>query len=188
MSRIRFATARDLFDTFPTALDDIEVEPTEQPPLDFMRSLMASATPENAVAFCAYMLPRREAVWWACQCVRSLIPAREPAEEAALKAAEAWVGEPEEELRRRALDIGMSGNRGAPTTWLALAAAWSGGSLTPPDQPPAPSPAHLTPKAVRAAVLTALARISVKQRRDRLAACMDEGLKLAGGMSEGRSA
>jgi hypothetical protein len=82
----------------------------------------------------------------------------------------------------------MAGDRGAPTTWVALAAAWSGGSLTAPDQPPAPAPPHLTPKAVRAAVLTALARISVKQRRDRLAACMDEGLKLAGGMPEARRA
>jgi hypothetical protein len=129
------------------------------------------------------MLPRREAVWWACQCVRTLIPTREPGEEEALKAAEAWVGEPEEELRRHALAVGMAGNRAAPTTWVALAAAWSGGSLTPPDQPPAPAPPHLTPKAVRAAVLTALARISVKQRRDRLAACMNEGVKLAGGMA-----
>jgi hypothetical protein len=185
---IRFATARDLFEAFPTALDDIEVKPSDQPALDFLNALLASQTPENAVAFCAYLLPRREAVWWACQCVRALIPSREPAEENALRAAEAWVGEPEEELRRQALEIGMQGDRAAPTTWVALAAAWSGGSLTPPDQPPAPAPAHLTPKAVRAAVLTALARISVKQRRDRLAACLHEGMKLAGGAAEGRRA
>ena len=47
------------------------------------------------------------------------------------------------------------------------------------DQP-VPAPPHLTAKAVRAAVLTALARVSVKERADRLRACLDGGMRLAG--------
>jgi hypothetical protein len=111
------------------------------------------------------VLPAGEAVWWACQCVRALIPARGPEEEAGLAAAEAWVREPEEERRLQALRLGMSADRGLPTTWLALAAAWSGGSMTPPEEGVAvPAPAHLTAQAARAAVLIALARIGARER------------------------
>src|SRR5688572_18990279 len=164
MSRLRFSSARDVFEAFPTAHDDLEAKPTDQPPLVFLEALMESDTPEDAVAFCAYLLPRREAVWWACQCVRELNSSRNPAEDKALAAAEDWVREPEEERRRTALDTGSDSDRNAPATWAALAAGWSGGSMTPVDQPPAPCPPHLTAKAVRAAVLTALARVPVKQR------------------------
>lgn len=179
MSRLRFSSARDVFDAFPTAHDDIEAKPTDQPPLAFLQALMGSDTPEDAVAFCAYVLPRREAVWWASRCVRQLSSSRSPAEEKALAAAEDWVREPEEERRRAALDIGSDGDRSAPTTWVSLAAAWSGGSMTPIDMPPVPCPPHLTAKAVRAAVLTALARIPVKERAQRLNLCLQDAVRIA---------
>jgi hypothetical protein len=177
----RFVTAQDVFEAFPAARDDLDAGPTDDPPLVFLQSLMRSETPEDAVAFSAYLLPRREAVWWACQCVRSLAPSRSPAEDAALATAEDWVREPEEERRRAALDLGSASDRSSPTTWTALAAGWSGGSMTPADQPPAPCPPHLTAKAVRAAVLTALARIPVRQRAERLRACLEDAVRLAGG-------
>jgi hypothetical protein len=182
----RFATAQDVFEAFPAARDDLDATPTAEPPLVFLNGLMRSDTPEDAVAFSAYLLPRREAVWWACQCVRSLQPSRSAEEDAALAAAETWVREPEEARRRTALNLGSNSDRSAPTTWAALAAGWSGGSMTPPDQPPAPCPPHLTAKAVRAAVLTALARIPVKQRAERLNACLEEALRLAGGDASSR--
>ena len=175
----RFTTAREVFDAFPTAHDDIEADPNDDPPLQFLKGLAKSATPEDAIAFCAYLLPRREAVWWACQSVRALGGASNGGEEKVLAAAEAWVREPEDEQRTAALELGMEGDRSAPTTWAALAAAWAGGSLVLGDQP-VPAPPHLTAKAVRAAVLTALARVSVKERADRLRACLDGGMRLAG--------
>ena len=180
MSRIRFATARDLFETFPAVREDMEARPTDEPPLVYLSSLMGSETPEDAITFCAYMLPRHESVMWGCQCIRGLLPARTPEEEEALRAAEDWVREPEESRRRAALDVGSNGSRSTATSWLALAAGWSGGSMMPPDQPPVQAPPHLTAKAVRAAVLTALARVPVKQRRDRLKLCLQEAVRLAG--------
>jgi hypothetical protein len=179
-ARIRFASARDVFEAFPTASDDLEAKPTDEPPLAFVKALMRSDTPEDAVGFCAYMLPRREAVWWACQCVRTLNSARTSAEDKAIAAAEDWVREPEEERRRTALDLGSESDRSAPATWAALAAGWSGGSMTPSDQPAAPCPPHLTAKAVRAAVLTALARVPVKERSERMKTCLEEALRLVG--------
>ncbi len=180
-TRIRFTTAAQVFEAFPAARDDIEARPTQDPPLAFLRALAASDTPEDAVAFCAYVLPRREAVWWACQCVRGMIPAPGADEQAGLAAAEAWVREPEEERRLQALRLGMGADRGLPTTWLALAAAWSGGSMAlPEDGVAVPSPPHLTAQAVRAAVLIALARIGARERAAYIATCLDGALRLAG--------
>ena len=62
MSLIRFTTVRDLFEAFPAARDDLQAKPSDDPPLVFMRKLIESETPEDAVGLCAYMLPRREAV------------------------------------------------------------------------------------------------------------------------------
>src|SRR5262249_8564505 len=56
-----------------------------------------------AVRFMAHSMSKREAIWWACWCARpekggTLAP---PAAEG-LKAAEAWVAGPTDELRRAA--------------------------------------------------------------------------------------
>jgi hypothetical protein len=180
MSRLPFATARDVFDAFPRATEDIKAPPTDDPPLTYIQSLAATETPEDAIAFCAYLLPRREAVWWACQCVRSLDPSPPRGELAALEAAEAWVMEPEEHRRRAALQLGLAGDRRAPASCLALAAGWSGGTVMLSDDAAAPAPSDMTAKMARAAVLAALARIGAKDRATHLKACIEAALRLAG--------
>ncbi len=186
MSRLRFATAREVFEAFPTARDDIQAAPDDEAPLAFARRLSESPTPEDAISFCAYLLPRREAVWWACQCLRRLLPHPGSEEEAALSAAEAWVREPEEGRRRAALALGMQGDRRSAATWAVLAAAWSGGSMTDGGHP-VPAPPHLTAKAARAAVLTALARVGARERASRLKACLEGGLQLLSDEPAGRA-
>ena len=42
MARPRFATARELIGAFPFARYDLETQPTEQPPVEFIRSLSLS--------------------------------------------------------------------------------------------------------------------------------------------------
>ncbi|MGH6800759.1 MAG: DUF6931 family protein, partial [Methylocella sp.] len=125
MSVLRFSAARDVFEAFPTAYEDIATEPNDQLPLVFLRELVKGPAPEDALPFCAYLLPRREAVWWASQSVRALVDKPTKYDEAAFKAAEDWVREPEEPNRRRALKIGTMANQRVASTWVALAAAWS---------------------------------------------------------------
>ena len=156
-SRLRFNSARQVFEAFGSARDDIATPPTDEPPLAFARRLVNSARPIDGVAFCAYLLPRREAVWWGCQCVRALLELQNGGD-AALRAAEAWVREPEEETRRAALELGRVEDRRAPTTWLARAAGWSGGDIAASGLRPIPAPPHLTAKAVLAAIVLAGAR------------------------------
>ncbi len=180
MPGLRFTTARDLLEAFPTAPDDVGVEPTDEPSLQFLQSLIERGMLDKAVAFCAYLLPRREAVWWGCQCMRTLIPHRSSKEDAPLQAAEAWVKEPEEQRRQAALALGLQGDRRSPPTWVALAAGWSGGSMVASEHGSVAAPPHMTPRAIRAGVLMAASR-TASRRSELLKACLDAGVRLAAG-------
>jgi len=178
MMRLRFSSAEQVFEAFPTAHEDIEQVPADVEPLRFIQQLLESATPEDAVGFCAYLLPKREAVWWGCQCIRATTADMAAADKELLKITEAWVSRPEEENRIAALDAGMQASESGPVAWVALAAAWSGGSLTSePMQPVAPEP-YLTAKAVRAAVLTSIAMVPRPERKACLIAAVQAALKL----------
>jgi hypothetical protein len=181
MRQDRFLTARDVFEAFPTAGEDIEAAPSEAAPLDFLLGLIDSATPEDAIGFCAYLLPRREAVWWGCSCVRGLSDeaGRGQVERSrAFMAAECWVKDPQHSRRIEAMRIGLASPRSDASTWLALGAAWSGGDMTDNPQAPVVAPPHLTAKAIRAAILIALARNATLERRARLSVCIEHGVKL----------
>jgi hypothetical protein len=176
MSRIRFATIRALFESFPEALRNIGAEPTDEPPVTFLKRLAAEGKPDHANSVCAYLLPRREAVWWGCESVRRLLGDRSRSDTAELKAAETWVREPTEENRRAALDIGTKAASNEPLTWLALAAGWSSGTFA---STPFPVPAHMTARAVYVALLICSRIASANERMARLQTCIAEGIRLA---------
>lgn len=178
MSRLRFSSAKEVFDAFPEAGQDFKARPTEDPPTVFMRALAAGETPEDALTFCAYALGRREAVWWGCQCVRAVNGIAAGQEDHLLRAAEDWVREPEDEKRRAALRFGMESDQRTPSVLLALGAGWSGGSISPYEGAPVPPAPYLTATAVRTAVLTALTRVPVKERAQWLRSCVESGLRL----------
>lgn len=179
MPVLRFATARDVFEAFPSAYEDIATPPSGQPPLVFLRELALSAAAEDAIPFCAYALPRREAVWWACQCVRMLIESPAKSGETALKAAEDWAREPAEPARQRALEIGLRASGRLASTWVALAAAWSGGPMLPGEQGGPAAPRELAARAAFTAI-----RIALGGKPDRakwILKCAEKGARIAEG-------
>jgi hypothetical protein len=178
MSKMRFVTAREVFTAFPSLAGDMTAAPADTDPLAFLRELADSPTPEDAVSFCAYLLPRREAVWWACQCVRMLAAIRAPDDERLLGLAELWVRTPEEDTRVEALHAGMAADKTSAATWTALAAAWSGGMIHMSEGGGVPTQPHLTAKAARAAVLMALARVPARERAAKLNLCLEGGQRL----------
>lgn len=177
-ARLRFNTAHEVYDTFPTVYEDMTASPTGDPPLRFLEGLSRSETPEEAITFCAYMLPRREAVWWAHQCVTYNGAELSQEERDLVTVAESWVREPDEDHRRSALVAGMNARIKTPGAWVALAAGWSGGSMAMDAEYPVPAPAHLTAKASNAAVLGALARVDVGRRSETLKAYVSGGVNL----------
>jgi hypothetical protein len=178
-SRIRFASARSVFDAFPDLSYVVTPPGEDTEPLDHARTLLRSPRPSDAVLFISHLLPRREAVWWAAQCVRALIGAG--ATDEALGAAEVWVRTPEDDNRRAALSAANDSDRRKPTTWLAFAAGWSGGSLLPADQKPVPPPAGACAMAANTAIMMAVAAGDPRAVVDRIEACAEAGVRFASG-------
>jgi hypothetical protein len=179
MSRLRFATARALFEAFPEVAQKISVPPTDRSPIEFLNALSSTGKLPDAVTFCAYLLPRREAIWWACESVRTLaVDFARDDDAVGLLAAEAWVSQPDDDRRQAALDIGTRGDRNNALTWLALAAGWSGGFQVNGNKQ-TPLPACMTARAVRIAVLFSAARIAGTERLSGLRSCIAEGIRLA---------
>jgi len=175
MSRLRFNTTREVFETFPSAAEVILTPPTTEPPLAFLGRLVTGPAPMEAVGFCAFVLPRREAVWWALQAVRGMQPPGQ--QDPGLAAAEAWVREPGDRTRFDALKLAQTGDRARSGTWVAWAAGYSGGSMM--ENHGVPCPPDLTAKMTRIAVLNAINRLSIRDRDSALRASVEACIRLA---------
>ena len=103
----------------------------------------------------AFALPKREAIWWACQCVRQANAAGGAKGTAALNAAERWVAAPDEKTRRAAYAAAEDAGYGTPAGCAAIAVFLSSGSLAPPEVAEVPPDETLTPKAVDGAIVLA---------------------------------
>jgi hypothetical protein len=178
-SRVRFPAARDVFETFPDLKELLPPPADDTPPLEFARRLLASRRPSQSILFLAHLLPRREAVWWARQCVCAILGTS--AQDEALRAAEAWVRAPEEPNRRAALDLGKAANRRSPSTWLALAAGSSGGSRSAPEQKPTPPQPSACARAANAAIILAISAQGAGAVSPWIRACAEAGLRFAEG-------
>jgi hypothetical protein len=178
-SRIRFATAASVYDAFADLRMMAAAPIGAAAPLDHARTLLDSKRPNDAILFLAHVLPRREAVWWAIQCVRALLDAR--AEDDALRAAEAWVRAPEDESRLESLALARAGDPRAATTMLAFAAGFSGGNIGAPDLPPMPAPASACATAANAAIMIAVTAGEPRAVVERIRACAEAGARFADG-------
>jgi hypothetical protein len=178
MTSPRFATASELIAAFPYARYDVRTPPTDQPPVEFIESLAAAGNFRDAVSCCAYLLPRQEAVWWACQCVRAGKKELTAAEIEALKAAEAWVKTPEEDFRQKALKVGGDEPSDSAAIWACRAAAFSGGIVSNTPKGPVRAQPEATARAVRAAVLIAATAVERKARDGYFKSCINECLAL----------
>jgi hypothetical protein len=184
MSVPRFATARELIAAFPYARYEFRTPPTEQPPVEFIQSLMAAGNYRDAISCCAYLLPRREAVWWACRSVRASSDRLPPREIEALEAAEAWVERPGEELRLRALKLGGDEPSDTAAIWACRAAAFSGGIVSNTLKGPVRALPQATARAARAAVLIAATTVEREARGKYFMSCIHECLELVGSAAE----
>lgn len=119
----------ELINDFQPALDD------EQPPSDYIQSLIENEHYQDAVTFLAHAIPAREAVWWACVCARHHVNDADEKYLQGLKAAEAWVYDTSEENRRVCEGFAEAGDYSTITSWACAAAFWSGGSIAPIDEP-----------------------------------------------------
>ena len=136
----------------------------------------------EATRLVAHALPNREAVWWACMCAGHTAPADLPAaDRVAREAAEDWVRQQTDRTRRIAWDRSQAAGSGTPEAWAAIAAFWSGDSMSPEGQPAVPPAAHLAGTAAAGAVALASVRGDVTRREERLRRFLESGRNIATG-------
>jgi len=176
MSRLRFNTALEVFEAVPGSRKLIKAAPTSEHPLVFLRTLVQSGTGRDALGFCAFLLPRRETVWWAIQALKIMRQAGAPAD-AGVAAAEAWVRDPDDGRRRAALSVAEAGDTEAPGTWLAWAAGYSGGSMVATHS--VPCPPDLTAKCARIGAVLAYGLVPASERDAALRSCVEACIRLA---------
>jgi hypothetical protein len=181
MIQVRFTTVQDLFEAYPMAKHEVGPVEPGLPSLDFLRAAIGKRDWSAAVSFCAYLLPRRVAVAWGCRALRQMVDRFDPEASRAIRFAEAWVEEPDENRRSKALAAGNAGDYNAPATWLAFAAGFSGGSILPPEYDRVEAKPEQTAKAVRAAILIALCGLARDSRDRIMTACLEDGIQLARG-------
>ncbi|MCW3473904.1 DUF6931 family protein [Limobrevibacterium gyesilva] len=145
-------------------------------------ALEAKGLLADASKWAAHALPKREAVWWACMCTRHTAPADQPAAERGLvQAAEQWVRKPTDENRRAAFALAQEAGFTTPEAWAAVAAFWSGESMSPLGQPVVPPPPDAAGRAVAGAVALAAVRIHPERHADRLTKFLQSARDIAGG-------
>ncbi|CAN7532355.1 DUF6931 family protein [Mesorhizobium sp. LjNodule214] len=177
---LRFRTARDLFMACPAIARDMRTAPTEQASIEFCRALLAGRVPEEAITFCAYLLPERAALWWAHECLSHLTELLDGNDQELLALVRDRVGEPDSPHHRAAVSTAAAMQPVTPGGWIALAAGWDdiGPAATGPaaasDLQPFPA-AH----AVNAGVLAGLARVALDDRFAVLSAFVEMGIQMA---------
>lgn len=177
---LRFEHAAELFQTIPDICEDMTARPANgETIMAFVDSLEEGATPEEAITFFAYAMTPRMAVWWGHECLIHRGDLDEN-DQKWLKLVHDWVEDPGEESRSQALDqVNASEELSAPSM-IAMAAAWSGGSMVTSADAPVPPPIHLTPRALNASLLTGIADLSIAQRRSEISNFIRIGKDLVG--------
>ena len=168
---LRFKTAIDLFTAYPAASQDMIAAPNDQPSLEFCRALLASKVPEEAITFCAYLLPGRAAIWWGHECLSQLSELLEEQDHRLLALVHDWISEPLEYRHHVALYEATATDQQSPAVWIALATG-RGEAVAYPRTP-------LTARAVNAGILAGLARVAIADRLSVLTAFVEMGIQLA---------
>ena len=182
LSRVSAKTAAEVCERFDIGEEARTLLRTDLTPRQYVDLLAEKQNFAAAIRFLAHALPKREAVWWACSCVRATAgPSLEPAATAALQAAEKWVANPSEENRRAAMPAAQAAGLATAAGSAALAAFVSGGSLGPSNVPPIPVAENLTPQVVGGAVLVAAVAKETEKAFERFRAFLSSGIEIADG-------
>jgi hypothetical protein len=150
-------------------------------PQDLLAALQALGQARDVVAALAMMLPHRQVVWWSCLAVR-LLPGltATPADAAAVTAAESWVQSAAAADAERAGEAADRCDPRQPAGWTAMAAYWSGSSLTPRGQAAVVPAPYLAGTAARTALLLAVHDAGIAGRLE-LSDLLGIGLALMNG-------
>jgi hypothetical protein len=146
----------------------------------FIERLVELEQFDDAIAFLAHALPRREAVWWAWLCARAAAGEKPLAPVmASLEATKVWIAEPTDGHRRAALDAAELAGIGSPAGFAGLAAFLCGDTLGPAGAPPAPPGEFAAAKAIAGCINLAAAFDEKADVGARFKEFVQKGIELA---------
>ena len=143
----------------------------------YIQRLIEHALYTDAVKVLAHALPKREATWWACLCVRN----SSVTESKAIELAEAWVYKPSEDNRKAILPLIASSKFKSAAEWAALAAFWSGNNMSLTPEVTIATVEGLTAKAVMAAIIMSAVSGAPEKIADNYQLFLKQGIDIACG-------
>jgi hypothetical protein len=153
MVNLRFSTVKQIADAFPLMAKDLVVSDPQLHPVKAVEQLAQEGETLRALTLCAYMLPRREAVQWLCECLQEYRIGFSFVDADMLKLAETWIKNSSEKNRSAAFAAAMDSGFLTAPAWAAAAVGWSGGNISPDPEKPVPPFPYLTGQAVKTAFL-----------------------------------
>ncbi len=186
LPKITFPNAADVWKRYEPEEEASSCQREGMSPEAYLESLAEVELWSEAVKFLTQALPKRDAIAWACQCVRSVsVTEMSPAAQAALQAVEAWLADSTEARRRTAHAAAKTVGFDSPAGCVALGVFFSGGSLGPPSLDHAIPPANdLTGKALAGALLIAAVITEPENAPIKLQGFIEQGLQFARGTAE----
>jgi hypothetical protein len=181
LAKVTAKTAQELCKHFQLGDEAQKLLQDGLTPRQYLERLLEKQQYLDAVRLLAHALPKREGVWWACQCARLVAGSPPPKIAAALQAAETWVADPSEENRRAAMPAAEGTEFKTPAGCAAAAAFWSGGSLGPPSVPVIPPGDYLTAHGVAGAVMLAAVQTEPEKAPDKYRKFLALGIEVANG-------
>jgi hypothetical protein len=111
----------------------------------------------DAIAYLSHAISPRESIWWAWFCARKAsLPKNDPAEIQALALAEAWIGQPVDENRKKAGDFAERLPDGSAAQAVLQAIHYTGETINEVNGEKIPFIPYMSSKFVNVAVLTAV--------------------------------
>jgi len=157
-------------------------------PPGFLSRLIMNKNYSDAVGYLARALPKREAVWWGCVCVREAFEQELTDDELrAVMAAEAWVRESSEERARTAAACAQGPAGESAAGMLALAARFAAQVMSSFDGRTTSPPSHVTGAMVGGAVVLSAVAGDPLFMEDRYRNFLAKGVHLARGQMTRRS-
>jgi hypothetical protein len=182
-ARVTAKSAQDVCTVYKPAENAHALLRPDLTPRQFFDLLLVQQLEVEAGRFLAQALPKREAVWWACTCVRQTSgAAAAPKAAAALVAAETWVVDPTEANRLAAQKAAeLANGLGSPAGCAAMAAFWSGGSLAPTGMQVIAPAESMTATAVTGALIRVALLNAPEKFLANLRGCLTVGVAVATG-------
>lgn len=167
--------------------DAVEIMPECSNTLSFLNRLCDEELFHDAFVALARVLPKQYAIMWGDQCLEfSSNEDIGDTDQHCINIVKQWISNPDEVLRRAALDAAEAAEFEGAYAWFAAGVGFSGGSLAPRDLEDVPPPQHLTAVAI-AAFLVMLTAENPETMAETSRKMIDTGLQMVAIPSGGNS-